>query len=78
MAALYKALMEAGRKHYIGNFGSYAYNTLRIESGIPAWGSDVSQVKSLVCKTKLNLSYSVSRQVKFPDSNVAILPNNKQ
>ncbi|XP_064609043.1 dimethylglycine dehydrogenase, mitochondrial-like [Liolophura sinensis] len=41
MAALYKALMEAGKKHHIGNFGSYAYNTLRIESGIPAWGSDM-------------------------------------
>ena len=40
---LYKAIIEAGRKHGIVDFGSYAERTLRVEKGIPTWGSEVGR-----------------------------------
>lgn len=40
--ALYEALMDAGNDHQIGDFGTYALNSLRIEKGFRAWGSDMT------------------------------------
>lgn len=39
--ALYKALLEAGEEFGVGDFGTYALNTLRIEKGFRMWGAEV-------------------------------------
>jgi len=39
--ALYSAIMEAGQKEGIDNFGTYALNALRLEKGFRAWGAEV-------------------------------------
>lgn len=39
--ALYNAIMEAGQKEGIDNFGTYALNALRLEKGFRAWGAEV-------------------------------------
>jgi len=41
-AALYDALLEAGRDLELVNAGHYAINSLRLEKGFRAWGSDIS------------------------------------
>jgi len=41
MAAVYQALMEAGRAHGIANAGYRAIESLRLEKGYRAWGSDI-------------------------------------
>lgn len=38
---LYSAIMEAGQKEGIDDFGTYALNTLRLEKGFRAWGTEV-------------------------------------
>lgn len=40
-AALYQALMQAGRDEGIDNFGTYAMTSLRLEKGFRAWGAEV-------------------------------------
>lgn len=40
---LYNAIMEAGQKEGIDDFGTYALNTLRLEKGFRAWGAEVSK-----------------------------------
>jgi 4-methylaminobutanoate oxidase (formaldehyde-forming) len=42
MPPVYDALMEAGRPLGIANAGMYAINSLRLEKGYRAWGSDIS------------------------------------
>jgi 4-methylaminobutanoate oxidase (formaldehyde-forming) len=39
--AVYEALMEAGRPHGIANAGYRAIESLRLEKGYRAWGSDI-------------------------------------
>lgn len=39
--ALYNAIMDAGQKEGIDNFGTYALNALRLEKGFRAWGAEV-------------------------------------
>ena len=41
-ATVYEALMEAGRDHGIANCGYRAIESLRLEKGYRAWGSDLS------------------------------------
>ena len=41
---VYQGLMEAGADYGIGDFGTYAMNSLRIEKGFRAWGAEVSMV----------------------------------
>ncbi|KAK4816420.1 hypothetical protein QYF61_016856 [Mycteria americana] len=41
-AALYSAIMEAGQKEGIDNFGTYALNALRLEKGFRAWGAEMN------------------------------------
>ena len=38
---LYDALMEAGEDFEIGDFGTYAMTSLRVEKGFRAWGNEV-------------------------------------
>ena len=38
---VYDALLEAGQDQGIGDFGTYAMNSLRMEKGIRAWGAEV-------------------------------------
>ena len=40
--ALYEALIQAGRQYGIGDFGTYALNSLRIEKGFRAWSAEVA------------------------------------
>lgn len=39
---MYHQVVENGKKYEIRNVGLYALNSLRIEKGIPAWGSELS------------------------------------
>lgn len=40
-AELYEALLTAGEDYGIGDFGTYALNSLRLEKGFRAWGFEV-------------------------------------
>lgn len=40
-AELYEALLTAGDHHGIGDFGTYALNSLRLEKGFRSWGFEV-------------------------------------
>ncbi|GFY55196.1 dimethylglycine dehydrogenase, mitochondrial, partial [Trichonephila inaurata madagascariensis] len=40
--ALYKALLDAGTEFEIGDFGTYALNTLRLEKGFRMWGAEMN------------------------------------
>ena len=42
MAAVYQAMMEAGKDEGIDNFGTYAMSSLRLEKGFRGWGAEVS------------------------------------
>uniref|UniRef100_A0A8C6L049 Dimethylglycine dehydrogenase, mitochondrial n=1 Tax=Nothobranchius furzeri TaxID=105023 RepID=A0A8C6L049_NOTFU len=42
MAALYKAMMEAGKDSGIDNFGTYAMASLRLEKGFRGWGAEMN------------------------------------
>ena len=42
MAPLYDALVEAGRRFDLRNFGAYAVNAMRLEKGYRAWGLDLT------------------------------------
>ncbi|PKK23405.1 dimethylglycine dehydrogenase, transcript variant X1, partial [Columba livia] len=57
--ALYSAIMEAGQKEGIDNFGTYALNALRLEKGFRAWGAEMNcdtnpLEAGLGCFVKLN------------------------
>ena len=56
---LYEALLTAGQEYGIADFGSYALNTLRLQKGIRAWGTEVcvyffKENFILVCGPKYN------------------------
>ncbi|KAI3362104.1 hypothetical protein L3Q82_012430 [Scortum barcoo] len=42
MAAVYQALMEAGKDEGIDNFGTYAMSSLRLEKGFRGWGAEMN------------------------------------
>jgi dimethylglycine dehydrogenase len=42
MVTLYDAIMEAGEKFGIANFGTYAMNSLRMEKAYKGWGSELT------------------------------------
>ncbi|MCC6471875.1 MAG: GcvT family protein [Alphaproteobacteria bacterium] len=39
-AGIYDALVDAGADHAIADFGLRAYDTMRLEKAVPAWGAD--------------------------------------
>ena len=39
--ALYKKILEAGSDYEIGDYGTFATNSLRIEKGFRGWGAEV-------------------------------------
>uniref|UniRef100_A0A3Q1G9J7 Dimethylglycine dehydrogenase n=1 Tax=Acanthochromis polyacanthus TaxID=80966 RepID=A0A3Q1G9J7_9TELE len=42
MAAVYQAIMAAGKDEGIDNFGTYAMNSLRLEKGFRGWGAEMN------------------------------------
>ena len=42
LEALYDALMKAGEEFEIGDFGTYAMTSMRVEKGFRAWGNEVT------------------------------------
>jgi dimethylglycine dehydrogenase len=38
---LYEALEKAGQEYGVGDFGTYALNSMRIEKGFRGWGAEV-------------------------------------
>ncbi|KAI4816958.1 hypothetical protein KUCAC02_009256 [Chaenocephalus aceratus] len=42
MAAVYQAMMEAGKDQGIDNFGTYAMSSLRLEKGFRGWGAEMN------------------------------------
>uniref|UniRef100_A0A3Q3IK59 Dimethylglycine dehydrogenase n=1 Tax=Monopterus albus TaxID=43700 RepID=A0A3Q3IK59_MONAL len=42
MAAVYRAVMEAGKDEGIDNFGTYAMSSLRLEKGFRGWGAEMN------------------------------------
>ncbi|XP_077354132.1 dimethylglycine dehydrogenase, mitochondrial isoform X2 [Festucalex cinctus] len=42
MAAVYRAIMEAGKEEGIDNFGTYAMASLRLEKGFRGWGAEMN------------------------------------
>lgn len=40
--ALYEALLTVGEEHGIGDFGTYALNSLRLEKGFRMWGAEMN------------------------------------
>uniref|UniRef100_A0A8D3DSM4 Dimethylglycine dehydrogenase n=1 Tax=Scophthalmus maximus TaxID=52904 RepID=A0A8D3DSM4_SCOMX len=42
MAAVYQAMMEAGKEEGIDNFGTYAMSSLRLEKGFRGWGAEMN------------------------------------
>jgi len=47
MRGVYAALFAAGQPHWIGHYGAYAANGMRLEKGYRAWGSDLTTERSL-------------------------------
>ena len=43
MSPVYNALLEAGEEFGVGNFGTYALNSLRLEKGFRMWGAEVGE-----------------------------------
>lgn len=71
MAAVYQAMMEAGKDDGIDNFGTYAMSSLRLEKGFRAWGAEVHTKAHSNCKITVILAFQ-SRSLNdssaiFPD-----------
>ena len=47
---VYEALIHAGQEFGIGDFGTYAMNTMRLEHGFRMWGAEVSSRVNGVAK----------------------------
>jgi dimethylglycine dehydrogenase len=48
MAPLYDAIWEAGQAFGIANYGLYAVNTMRMEKGYKAWGSELTNELTMI------------------------------
>lgn len=57
MAAVYQAMMEAGKDEGIDNFGTYAMSSLRLEKGFRAWGAEVPTKTHRNCKITVILVF---------------------
>ena len=60
-AELYEALLTAGDHHGIGDFGTYALNSLRLEKGFRSWGFEVFYNRNLL--NVISFSYPNSARV---------------
>ncbi|CAB3993588.1 FAD-dependent oxidoreductase [Paramuricea clavata] len=61
---VYHQVVENGKKYEIRNVGLYALNSLRIEKGIPAWGSELSH-SILPQNAGLNSLVDLSKKTEF-------------
>lgn len=57
MAAVYQAMMEAGKDEGIDNFGTYAMSSLRLEKGFRAWGAEVHANTHTYCQIRVILVF---------------------
>jgi dimethylglycine dehydrogenase len=48
LPALYRAIWKAGQEFGIANYGLYAVNTMRMEKGYKAWGSELTNELTMV------------------------------
>ena len=48
LAALYDAIWDAGQDYGIVNYGLYAANTMRMEKGYKAWGSELTNELTMI------------------------------
>ena len=48
LAALYDAVWAAGREFGVANYGLYASNTMRVEKGYKAWGSELTNELTMI------------------------------
>ncbi|MBC7491455.1 MAG: aminomethyltransferase, partial [Novosphingobium sp.] len=48
LAALYEAVWTAGQEFGIANYGLYAVNTMRMEKGYKAWGSELTNELTMI------------------------------
>ena len=48
LAALYDAVWAAGQDYGIANYGLYAVNTMRMEKGYKAWGSELTNELTMI------------------------------
>ena len=48
LAALYEAVWEAGQEFGIVNYGLYAANSMRVEKGYKAWGSELTNELTMI------------------------------
>ncbi|MDP3676767.1 MAG: FAD-dependent oxidoreductase [Novosphingobium sp.] len=48
LAALYDAVWAAGQEYGIANYGLYAVNTMRMEKGYKAWGSELTNELTMI------------------------------
>jgi dimethylglycine dehydrogenase len=48
LAALYDAVWDAGQDYGIVNYGLYAANTMRMEKGYKAWGSELTNELTMI------------------------------
>ncbi|MFC0590665.1 FAD-dependent oxidoreductase [Novosphingobium aquiterrae] len=48
LAALYDAVWAAGQEFGIANYGLYAVNTMRMEKGYKAWGSELTNEQTMI------------------------------
>ena len=48
MADLYEAIWQAGQDFGIANYGLYAVNTMRMEKGYKAWGSELTNELTMI------------------------------
>lgn len=59
--SLFEALETAGRSHGIGFYGAYAANSMRLEKGYRAWGSDLTTERTPL---ETGLSYLVDAEAR--------------
>ncbi|XP_078379447.1 dimethylglycine dehydrogenase, mitochondrial-like [Oculina patagonica] len=63
-ADLYEALLKAGDDHGIGDFGTYALNSLRLEKGFRSWGFEMNMSTNAV-EADLMSSVKLNKGVNF-------------
>ena len=64
MEKLYDIINEEGKKYHIGNFGTYAVNSLRIEKAYKGWGSELTGEISLI-ESDMDRFYSLDTKDNF-------------
>jgi len=70
-AELYEALLTAGEDHGIGDFGTYALNSLRLEKGFRAWGFEMNMSTNAV-EADLMSSVKLNKGVNFIGRNALL------